>query len=56
MNEDVHTGRYPERSLVFVHSRFFKPPADEFMDISVAALRAGMERDYPEVIDLFQDA
>jgi hypothetical protein len=53
MVEDIHTDHYPGRTLLFVHSRFFKPPADEFMDMSMAALTAAMERDYPEVIDLF---
>jgi len=53
MSEDVHIDRDPGRTLLFVHSRFFKPPADEFMDMTIAALRAAMERDYPEVVDLF---
>jgi len=53
MNEDKRTGHYSGSTLLFVHSRNFKPSADELMDISMAAMTAAMERDYPEVIDLF---
>ena len=53
MNESTHSGYYSGRTLLFVHGRYFKPPADELMDISVAAMRAALERDCPEVIDLF---
>lgn len=40
-------------SLLLVHGRDFKPQPDALMDISVAALRAGMERDFPEHLDAF---
>jgi hypothetical protein len=53
VNEEVHTGHYSGRTLVYVHSRYFKPSADELMDISMAALTVAIERDYPDVIDLF---
>ena len=53
MKEDVHAGHFSGSTLLYVHSRFFKPSADELMDISMAALTAAMERDYPEAIDLF---
>ena len=53
MSESAHAGTYTGRTLLFVHGRHFKPPADELMDISVAAMRASIERDYPDVIDLF---
>jgi hypothetical protein len=39
------------RSILLVHGRGFKPVEDALMDISVAALRAGVERDYPESVD-----
>jgi hypothetical protein len=53
MNEAAHPGTYTGRTLLFVHGRHFKPPADDLMDISIAALRAAIERDCPDVIDLF---
>lgn len=36
------------RSLLLVHGRDFKPAAETYLDISVAALRAGLARDYPD--------
>ena len=36
-----------------MHGRDFKPAADELMDISTAALRAGLERDYPGCAPIF---
>lgn len=53
MNESAHSGHYSGRTLLYVHGRYFKPSEDELMDISIAAMRAAIERDYPEVIDLF---
>ena len=41
------------RSLLLVHGRDFKPGADVYMDLSIAALRAGIARDYPEQLDGF---
>jgi len=41
------------RSLLLVHGRDFKPGRDAYMDISMAALRAGIERDYPTQADSF---
>lgn len=42
-----------ERSLLLVHGRDFKPGRETYMDISMAALRAGIERDYPKQLDSF---
>lgn len=42
-----------ERSLLLVHGRDFKPTADDYVDISVAALRAGIERDCSKALDAF---
>lgn len=39
------------RSILLVHGRDFKPAEDALMDISMAALRAGIQRDYPENVD-----
>jgi len=41
------------RSLLLVHGRDFKPAEEAFMDLSMAALRAGIERDCPALLDLF---
>ena len=41
------------RSLLLVHGRDFKPGADAYMDVSLAALRAGVERDYPDQVEAF---
>jgi len=39
------------RSILVVHGRDFKPAEDALMEISMAALRAGVERDYPDNVD-----
>jgi len=41
------------RSLLLVHGRDFKPGRELYMDLSMAALRAGVERDYPAQLDSF---
>lgn len=41
------------RSLMLVHGRDFKPARDAYMDVSLAALRAGLERDYPDQVGAF---
>jgi len=41
------------RSLLLVHGRDFKPGRETYLDLSMAALRAGIERDYPGQIDGF---
>jgi len=41
------------RSLLLVHGRDFKPGADSYMDVSLAAIRAGVERDYPGYVGAF---
>ena len=41
------------RSLLLVHGRDFKPGREAYLDISMAALRAGVERDYPDKVDGF---
>ena len=41
------------RSLLLVHGRDFKPGRETYMDVSMAALRAGVERDYPAQLDSF---
>ena len=42
-----------ERSLLIVHGRDFKPGHEALMDMTGAALRAGVERDYPNCLETF---
>lgn len=42
-----------EHSLLLVHGRDFKPNKEAFTDLSMAALRSGVARDYPNQIDAF---
>ena len=42
-----------KRSLLLVHGRDFKPAEEAYMDLSMAALRSGIERDFPEAVNLF---
>ena len=44
-----------KRSILIVHGRDFKPPEAALMEISLAALRAGIERDYPDSVAAFDD-
>ena len=41
------------RSLLLVHGRDFKPVEEAYMELSMAAIRAGIERDYPDLLDSF---
>lgn len=41
------------RSLLLVHGRDFKPSAEVHMDLSMAALRSGIERDCPDLLASF---
>ena len=42
-----------DRSVLLVHGRDFKPGPEAYMDVSMAALRAGIERDYPAELGNF---
>lgn len=43
----------PRRSILIVHGRGFKPAAESLMDISLSAIRAGLQRDYPDCVSVF---
>ena len=43
----------PNRSLLLVHGRDYKPARDVYFELSMAALRAGIERDFPDRVDGF---
>ena len=40
-------------ALVYVHGRDFKPAADELLELVIAAMAAGIERDSPEMLVAF---
>ena len=44
-----------KRSLLLIHGRDFKPAADTYLEIAVAAMRAGLARDYPECLPGFDE-
>ena len=47
MSEDV------SQSLLLVHGRDFKPAEQAWLELSMQALRAGVERDYPDAVAAF---
>ena len=49
--ESTSAGR--GRSILFVHGHNFKPERDVLLEISLAAMRAGVERDYPDCLPSF---
>lgn len=52
MNEEAKSdGR--GRSVLLVHGHDFKPDRESLMEISLAAMRAGIERDYPDCLAAF---
>ena len=53
MNEAGKPDAVAGRTLLFVHGRDFKPAPDVFMELSMEALRVGMERDYPDFAEEF---
>ena len=40
-------------SLLLIHGRDFKPAADTYLELSVAAMRAGLVRDFPDCVECF---
>ena len=49
----VRTNTISSNNLLVVHGRGFKPSADTLQDIVSAALRAGVNRDYPDQVDAY---
>jgi len=41
------------RSLLVVHGRDFKPGRDQYMEVTTAAMRRGIERDFPDCVGSF---
>jgi hypothetical protein len=42
-----------QRSILIVHGGDFKPPAEVYMDEASTALRAGVQRDFPDHVEAF---
>ena len=53
--EQEQQARAVKRSILLVHGRDFKPSADVLLDVSRAAIRAGIERDYPDRVADFDE-
>ena len=52
MSLDELSGR-SNRSILVVHGRDFKPSEEAYMDLSMAAMRSGIERDFPDCVGSF---
>ena len=50
MSSETYTSGTSGRSLVIVHGRDFKPAGKDLLEFIDAALRAGVERDYPDLL------
>ena len=53
MNEAGKPDAVAGRTLLFVHGRDFKPAPEAFLELSIEALRTGVERDYADFADEF---
>jgi hypothetical protein len=51
--DDTKTN-HSRRSILFVHGSDFKPPAEVFLDEASTALRSGVERDFPDNVELLE--
>ena len=52
MQEEEQQSARP-RSILLVHGRDFKPAREAMLDISLSAIRAGIERDYPDHVEAY---
>ncbi len=50
MNDEIEQ----ERSLLLIHGRDFKPASDVYLKLSIAAMRAGLNRDCPDCLPCFE--
>ena len=51
--ESGKAGSAGERGILIVHGRDFKPAEGHLLDMATAALRAGVDRDYPDSLATF---
>lgn len=43
------------RSILLIHGRDFKPAAATYLELAVAAMRTGLERDFPACVECFDN-
>lgn len=53
MNEPIRLSGTTDRTIIFVHGRGFKPPAESYLDVLVGAMASGVEHDMPDCLDTF---
>ena len=53
MKDATHISGSGDRTIIFVHGRGFKPPPGEYLDVVIAALAAGLEKDRPDLLNTF---
>jgi hypothetical protein len=53
LSDDEKRDSVAGRTLLFVHGRDFKPAPESFLELSIEALQAGIERDYAEFAEDF---
>ena len=51
--DPLESYREPERTLILVHGRDFKPAPEPLLDLSTSAMAAGIRRDFPGMLDAF---
>jgi len=49
-------GTPQNRSLLLIHGRDFKPAAATYLELAVDAMRAGLERDFSDCVECFEQA
>lgn len=54
MSSQTYTSGTSGRSLVLVHGRDFKPPGDVLLNLIDTAISAGIERDFPELVNAYR--
>jgi hypothetical protein len=55
MTETFSNPRQDGRCLLLVHGKDFKPGAEQYFDFAMAAMSAGLERDFPDELDEFRN-
>ncbi len=53
MSDTANISGTSDRTLLFVHGHDFKPAAGELLDLCIASVKAGIERDCPDAVDRF---
>ena len=51
--DSLENCREPERTLIFVHGKDFKPSPEPLLDLDTSAVATGIQRDFPGMLDAF---